>query len=187
MVALQVPAAVGDWQDASEGFWSWRPRVVAPDGEISVFYRGRPGAVGVYLGVFRSQRQGAELVSSAHQMVSTRDQQWSDKEISTRAIRLPTGPFTVNQSRIASRYDDDRLLVWNWYRVGDVSTSSPYRAKLIEAAYRLWGGARAGTLIAVAAPYDVNADEAAAVLERFLAVMLPSLEAEIARSIAAPP
>jgi EpsI family protein len=120
-------------------------------------------------------------------MVSTRDQQWSDKEISTRAIRLPTGQFTVNQSRLVSRHDGDRLLVWNWYRIGDVSTSSPYRAKLVEAAYRLWGGERAGTLIAVAAPYRVNDDEAAAVLEGFLAVMLPSLEAEIARAIAAPP
>jgi exosortase A len=186
-VALQVPTAVGDWQETSEGLWSWRPRVVAPDGEVYVFYRGLPGTVGVYLGVFRSQRQGAELVSSANQMVSTRDQQWSDKEISTRAIRLPTGQFTVNQSRLVSRHDGDRLLVWNWYRIGDVSTSSPYRAKLVEAAYRLWGGERAGTLIAVAAPYRVNDDEAAAVLEGFLAVMLPSLEAEIARAIAAPP
>jgi len=186
-VALQVPAAVGDWQEASEGFWSWRPRVVAPDGDIYVFYRGFSGTVGVYLGVFRSQRQGAELVSSANQMVSTRDQQWSDKEISTRTIRLPNGPFTVNQSRIASHHDGDRLLVWNWYRIGDVSTSSPYRAKLVEAADRLWGGERAGTLIAVAAPYGVSEDEAVVVLEGFLAVMLPSLEAEIARAITVPP
>ncbi len=186
-VALQVPAVAGDWQHASEGLWTWRPRVVAPDGEIYVFYRGVPGAVGVYLGIFRSQRQGAELVSSANQMVSTRDQQWSDKEISRRVIRLPTGPFTVNQSRIASRHDGDHLLVWSWYRIGDVSTSSPYRAKLIEAAYRLWGGQRAGALIAVAAPYAINEDEAAAALEGFLAVMLPSLEAEIARAITASP
>jgi len=127
------------------------------------------------------------LVSSANQMVSTRDQQWSDKEISKRVIRLPNGPFTVNQSRIASHHDGDHLLVWNWYRIGDVSTSSPYRAKLVEAADRLWGGERAGTLIAVAAPYVVNEDEAVVVLEGFLALMLPSLEAEIARAISAPP
>lgn len=187
-IGLQAPNPAGDWQLTDETAWDWRPRIVGADGELNRFYRGPrgQGPVSLYLGVYRSQRQGAELVSSANQMALQQDPHWSDKEIVRRSIALPGGVLTVDQHRLASR-DDRRLLVWSWYRVGRIATGDPYLAKLAEAGQRLVGGRRDGAAIAVAAPYENRPEEAAKVLTDFLSVMSASIAAELDRAVATEP
>ena len=184
-VALQAPKAAYDWRlDDSDG-WDWRPKVVGADGDLYRFYRAPQGLVGLYLGLYRSQRQGAELVSSANQMAEQQDLRWSDKEIVRRRIALPEGELTVDEHRLESR-GGRRLLVWSWYRVGGMATSDPYVAKLAEAGQRLVGR-RDGALIAVAAPYEADREQAASLLTGFLSVMFASIDAELDRAVATDP
>ncbi len=185
-VVLEAPPASGAWKPKSSSLWGWRPHVVGADGELFAFYGSEKGQVSLYLGVYRGQRQDSELVSSVNQMARQgRNPEWSDKEMTTRRIEPTTGALTVSQSRLASR-GGQRLLVWNWYRVGGYQTSNPYLAKLMEAGYRLFGGRRDGALIAVATPMGETEGGAAATLEDFISVMLPAIEAEIDRSVSAP-
>ena len=97
------------------------------------------------------------------------------------------GGFSVEQSRIDSRADDLRLMVWKWYHIGDVNTSNPYLAKFYELGYRLIGKQRPGTLVILATPYDDNEDEAAGRLEKFSVQMLAPIEAAIERAVAVDP
>ncbi|MFZ0788990.1 MAG: exosortase C-terminal domain/associated protein EpsI, partial [Chromatiaceae bacterium] len=184
-VALNAPLASGTWSAEGDSLWAWRPNVVRPDGDLFSFYSSAKGPVSLYLGVYRSQGKDSELVSSANQMAAPSDPQWSDKEITSRRIEPATGAITVSQSRLASR-SGERLLVWNWYRVGGRQTSNPYVAKLLEAGQRLFGGRRDGALIAVATPTGETEGDAPEVLEDFISAMLPAIEAEIDRSLAAP-
>jgi exosortase A len=183
-VPLTAPAPETGWQVVPDKLWSWRPLVANADGEYQGFYQGTTGPVGLYLAVYRIQREDAEVVNERNQMVAMRDPQWSDKETSVRELGLPSGTFAVNQSRITSRVGDRKLLVWNWYHIGEVNTGNPYLAKLAEAGYRLIGQHRPGALVVVSAPYQNSADEAARVLEDFIVAMLPAIEAEIARAVA---
>ncbi len=185
-VDLQAPQPVGDWHAQEATLWDWRPRAVGADGEIYRFYRSPGGPVGLYLGVYRSQRQGSELVSSSNQMVVQKDPDWSDKEIVTRRILTAAGEMTVTQHRLASR-TGRHLLVWEWYRVGALETSNPYLAKLAEVAYRLIGGRRDGALIAVAAPYSEDPERAVPILSDFVGALSPHIEAELDRSVAGKP
>ena len=186
-VQVRPPTAQGEWRGESASHWSWRPAVLATDGESYAFYRAGQTPVGLYLGIYRRQREGAEVVNMGNQMAPTSDPDWSDKEVTRRDIRTPAGLLRVEQHRLAARRAPTRLLVWTWYRIGSVDTSNPYVAKFVEAAYRLTGRPPTGTLIAVATRYQEDTGAAAKVLESFLAELWSAIGAEIDTSIARGP
>ncbi len=65
-----------------------------------------------------------------------------------------------------------RRLVWYWYCVGERSTTNPYVVKLLEVINRLRGVDNGSALIAVAADYNLQADEARVILSEFLNAMV---------------
>lgn len=193
-IDLAVPTPEGGWSllgaDVVEGSWDWRPHVVGADGSIYGFFgraetTGRPpiGPVGLYLGVYRTQRQGAELVSTGNYMVHQKDSSWSDLAIVPRKVKIAGRGFRVEEHMLLSR-QGQRLLVWTWYRVGDRHTANPYIAKLTEALSRLSGRRGEAALIAVAAPYRDQPAQAEALLLDFMNSMLPSINRRIEQAVA---
>ena len=174
MVPLTVPTGVEGWQLSQEATWDWRPEIVNPDGQLYRFYRKEGRPVGLYLGLYLTQRQGAELVNSQNIMVREKNPVWSNKGRAAVEISLDGSPVEVRQAKIVSR--GQRLLVWYWYRVGDHYTSNPYLAKILEALNRLTGGRRDGSFIVVSTPYEEKMQEAVPVLQGFLDAMLPAME-----------
>jgi EpsI family protein len=189
-VDVQVPEAQG-WtiQPGADG-WDWRPRIVGTDGSVYAFYRaaGEAGSklVGLYVGIYRTQRQGAELVTSANVMIEQEHPVWSDTLVRVRQVELDAGELALEQHLLSSRRGE-RLLVWTWYLVGNQRTANPYLAKLLEAKSRLSGNRGEAALVAVAAPYDEQPERAAEVLTAFLDTMLPAIEAEVSRSLGVTP
>jgi EpsI family protein len=183
-ISVPLPDARGEWRVIDRAVWSWRPHVVAPDGERHDFFARDDGAtVSLSLHTYRTQRQDAELLSSQNQMFSKDDTRWTEKEQTQRMIRLGGAEIAVKQSRLSSR-SGVQLLVWSWYRIGDHHTANPYLGKLMEAWSLLLAGRRDGSLIAVAAPYADKADDAAATMQDFIETMLPSVEEALEGALA---
>ncbi len=188
VVDLRPPQAPGWTADAAIDAWDWRPRIVGTDGSLYAFYR-QDGAqaeapVGLYLGVYRTQRQGAELVTSANVMVEQDHAIWSDTSVRSRPVLLDGREVSLQQHHLLSRRGE-RLLVWSWYLVDDRHTSNPYLAKLLEAKSRLRGNRGEAALIAVATPYDEQPGPAAERLTAFVDAMLPAIDREMERSLPA--
>jgi exosortase A len=184
-VGLTAPAGRFGW-DVSEGSpWDWRPRVVGTDRDLYRFYASPDRPVGLYIGLYDSQRQGAELVSSANQMVVENDPIWSEKGRAVRSLDLPGGSLEVAQHQLGRR-SGERLLVWNWYQVGDWQGANPYLAKVIDAGRRLLDQRSDGALIAVAAPYAELPDAAEAALKQFLRDMLPVIRVSVEQAVGGP-
>lgn len=185
-VAVESPQAAGGWSlaEATE-YWDWRPRIVGPDGEAYAVYEQERELVSLYLGIYRMQRQGAEVVSSANVMVPEKHPVWTDWKIEPYAIEIGDSAFRVEQHHLSSR-SGQRLLVWTWYRVGGQHTSNEYWAKAIEAASRVTGASGGGAVIAVAAPYESKPEAAAVSLKAFLEAMLPTIDEEIDRALSDP-
>jgi len=183
-IELSVPATANGWQLAGEAAWDWRPRIVNPDAEIYRFYQkdGRPLAL--YLGLYLTQRQDAELVNSQNVMVRQKHPVWKNKGRSAVEIPLDGEPVEVRQDKIVSH--KQRLLVWHWYRVGDYYTSNPYLGKVLEALSRLTGSRRDGTFMVVATPYDELTEEAAPALQAFLDAALTDIEKNLDRAVGQP-
>jgi len=182
-VDVASPHAVGAWSLADETeHWDWRPRIVGPDGEVYALYEKEREPVSLYLGIYRVQRQGAEVVSSSNVMVPEKHRVWTDWKIEPRAIEIGDSVYRIEQHHLSSRLGQ-RLLVWTWYRIGHRHTANEYWAKAIQAANRLTGGGGGGAVIAVAAPYDSRPETAARSLEEFLETMLPRIDAAIDRAL----
>ncbi len=174
VVGLKAPAGAGGWTAAAGSLGDWRPRVVGPDGQAYQLYRAQGAMVGLYIGVYGFQREGAELVSSAHQMVVQKHPVWSDKAIRHRTVDLKDGAVTVEEHELIRR-TGERLLVWNWYQIGDWDGVNPYLAKLVEIQQRVFWGRSDGALVAVAAPYLESKSAAEEVLQEFVQDMLPMI------------
>jgi exosortase A len=186
-VAVEAPAAP-EWELLeNDAFWDWRPRIVGADGSIYAFYESDESAagnmpVGLYLGVYRTQRQGAELVGADNLMVSPKDKVWSDTQIRPRKVQVGSLQLGVQQHELSSRRGE-RLLVWSWFLIGDHHTANPYLAKVLGVKSRLLGRHGEAALIAVAAPYVDHKESAARAMTDFLADMLPGIDVELDRSL----
>lgn len=189
-VDLRPPVGTG-WVVEADPAWDWRPRVVGTDGSLYTFYQRGMGPdavpVGLYLGVYRTQRQGAELVTSANVMVTEDNEVWKDTLVRPRRVVLSSGREIALEQHLLSSRRGERLLVWTWFLVGDWHTANPYLAKLLEAKSRLFGDHGQAALIAVAAPYDEKPETAARVLTDFLDAMFPAIGGEVERSLRVAP
>jgi exosortase A len=187
-VKLEMPAPGNGWRSDSTSVWDWRPRIVGADGERYDFFVNDQGTpVGLYLGVYRTQRQGAELLTSQNVMAPQPETgndfvPWSEKENASRRIRLYGDGTKADQTRLGSR-NEERLLVWSWYRVGGRHTANPYLGKVLEASSRLFGKRRDGSLIAIATPYEEKLAEAEETLQDFVDQMFPSIDQELNRAL----
>ena len=61
-------ASVDGWMPVERPLADWRPQLQAPVREERFAFGKGGRQVGVFVGIFRDQRQGAELVSSANQL-----------------------------------------------------------------------------------------------------------------------
>jgi EpsI family protein len=118
-------------------------------------------------------------------MVVENDPIWSEKGRAVRSLDLPGGSLEVAQHQLGRR-SGERLLVWNWYQVGDWQGANPYLAKVIDAGRRLLDQRSDGALIAVAAPYAELPDAAEAALKQFLRDMLPVIRVSVEQAVGGP-
>jgi len=168
-VALASPKAASGWAaDAAETL-DWRPRYAGAAASSFQLYRKEGRAVALYVGYYRDQRPGAELVSSINSVDTA---SWVGMSTAQRTEALGAA-VTVHETHL--RAGARRLLVWQWYRIGESDLSSPYLAKAILARDRLLGRSDDSAVIILAAPYEERPERAAETLREFGREMRPAL------------
>jgi exosortase A len=162
---LAPPPAPAGWTREPTVEDGWQPVVVGADRVVEAHYRSGARRVHLVIAFYAHQRQGAKAVSSLNRIAD--DETW--QRVSTEPVRttIDGEPLEVPASRL---FDGRRrLLAWQWYWIGGRATASPVRAKLMQLEATLIEGRRSAALVALAAPYDGDPDEAAAALAAFMA------------------
>lgn len=183
-IALAAPAATGGWLADPAPLSNWTPEYKGSDASLMQTYRKGDKAVSLYLGYYRHQREGAELVTSSNVLVGQEHRVWNKVGETGRAATIAGQPVQIVQTRLRS--PAQRLLVWNWDHVGDTYTTNAHLAKLLEAKTRLLGQPDDAAAIIVSSPYEDKTDGAAAALQEFVDDMLPAIEASLKRAAAKP-
>lgn len=179
---LAVPAPAAGWEIDAAALTDWRPRYRGSAASLFQVYRKGERRVGLYLAHYRDQRQGAQLITSQNLMVVQKHPVWINVGEGRRAEDLGGGEVQIRQTRLRS--PEQRLLVWDWFRIAGRDLSNPYLGKLYLARDRLLArGDDAGAII-VATPYDELAEPAQETLRLFTREMRPSIEAALAGSMA---
>jgi exosortase A len=173
-IRLAAPAGVAGWTLEAHQATEWRPQYLGAAASTLGVYRKGEHSVAVYLGYYRNQRQGAELVGSQNLIAGAVGSPWVRIGESLRSEDLPNGTVDVHQTRLSSA--GDRLLVWDWYRIAGYDLSNPYLAKALLARDKLLRRSDDSAAIVLAAPYETRAETAAETLRLFTREMLPAID-----------
>ncbi len=135
---------------------------------IGAAYQGQLEMVQAAVSFYSSSQRGVSLIDHANQIVdgvqwsllaSEKSQQVQGGQIKEVIVRPLMGPERV---------------VWYWYRVGGRDATDKYEAKMFEV-FGVLAGRPDGALIMISAGYNINPDEARAVLHSFYGAARPGL------------
>lgn len=173
-VTLLPAAEASGWTLEKQPTLRWTPHYAGANVQATAVYRKAERTVAVYLGHYRNQRQGSELVGAQNVIAGGKDSPW----IALGESHVDNAGVEVRQTRL--RAGGQRLLVWDWYRIAGQDLSNPYLAKALLARDKLLGRGDASSAIALAAPYETQPEAAAETLRLFLTEMGPGIDAALA-------
>ena len=162
--ALSIPKASDPWGSVPDATADWRPSVPGVDAEILQAYASGAARVALYIGYFVEERQGAEAVNELTDWTGPNG--WRKLAITKAVLPVDGAPLETPCLRLGR--GAERRLVCHWYWVDGEMTASPYLAKLLRARAQIFGGPRAGSIIALSSPYDDSPEAALETLREFL-------------------
>jgi exosortase A len=127
-VLLGEPLAAAGWAPTDfAGLPEWAPRYGGMSAQTRSAWARDGAIVGVYVGYYRDQQPGRELINSENKIIKSKDPVWTMSSYGDRIAHLPEGPTLVRGIEI--RGERGRLLVWHWYWIAGKVTSNDYVAK----------------------------------------------------------
>jgi EpsI family protein len=144
-------------------FTDWSPDYAEASAGLREFVRSPDGDIGVIVRYFRNQPGSAKLISSSNQL-TTADSHW---RVLGQQQRSVAGTWLVRESVLGN--GAQRLLLWQWYFIGDAQTASDYQGKLLQAKQKLLTGRADGVVVMIFSSYNKDVDIARISLNRFLA------------------
>lgn len=181
--ALELPGSASGWSRSTMPLTPWQPHYGGTAASRYEVYRNGERAVALYVGYYRNQRQGAELVNSTNVMVVQKHPVWANVGEIGRSEVFGGEAIKLRETRLRSAAQ--RLLVWDWFWISGNHFRSPYLAKLHLARDKLLGRGDDAAAIIIAAPYGERPQGAQETLREFARDMLPSIEAALAAAKAA--
>lgn len=176
-IKLEAPPDSGGWRLDMAPISDWQPHYEGSDSSLMQTYRKGDKVVSLYLGYYRHQREGSELITSTNVMVPLKHPVWSKVGESALTATIGGKPLQIIQTKLRS--SSLRLLVWNWNRIDNTDTVNAHLAKLLEAKAKLLGARDDGTAIIISTPYEDRPESAAATLQEFISDMLPGIESSL--------
>ncbi len=180
-VELALPTDLPGWRKAAEPFVRWAPHYPHVTGAVNQIYVGSAGPVGLYIGLYRDQREGAELIAWENGIVLP-GSAWYRVTEEQRSISLLDGrTLSVPVTRITNgeRYLD----VWRWFWIAGQFTASEFVAKTLTLKERLLARSDAAALIAMYVPVDHGEPDPQQKMLVFLQEALPEIERSLAAAV----
>ena len=177
--ALALPTPAQDWTREETPFSNWEPHWIGMDQQLVGQYRKGDQQVMIYVAWYGAQRQDAELINSQNYMVRQKHPEWRDMRRVVKQGLVADHVIPLAESGLLANGSNQRILVWQWHRIGGKDGISPYRAKFDLALSKLLGQPDEATAIIVATPYTENAEAAAATLKGFLSAHKAALDSQL--------
>jgi exosortase A len=147
---LAAPTLPG-WTWQAQPLSSWTPDFVNPAGVLHGRFEPEAGgaAIGVYVGYYRNQRYGRQLVTSVNQLVNAETaKEWSQTASGRTLLDAPAGPLPWRTAELRGQAlaqvsgggnQAPRLRIWQIYWINGRPFISDWQAKLYGAWLSLLG------------------------------------------------
>jgi exosortase A len=176
-LAPEAARAQAGWVVAP-GPAAWQPRLEGPQVVLVNSFEKGGSRVDLVAGLYRDQRQGAELVNSQNQLAGETNG-WRQVTREVRAVVL-AGRERVVRSAVMRGAAGQYVLVWHWYWLHPVWSASDMHAKVDLALDRLLLRSDTSAWMAAATSFDPERPlQAEAVLRGFLSDMAGSIDSAL--------
>ena len=169
---VQAPPSAGGWQPVDVRLTEWTPRFLNARAQINQAYAKEGARAGLYIGYYRNQRRGAQLITSQNTLVVSSNVDWRNTG-ETRAADFAIEGVAPVEAQLRGR--SSGLLVWRWYWVDGQYTVNPYWGKVLQAKSKLFGRGDAAAVVIAYTDLDTDRDVAAARLRDFVGAMSPAI------------
>lgn len=170
--AVSEPEAAGGWTRAESRLPHFQPHYLNARSSLHLTYEKGDRQVGLFIAYYFQQREGAELVGFANDLVAPISNAW--KRLGQHERRLGSGSAAVTESRLESQ--QGQLLAWHWYWVGGRSTVHREEVKLRQAVEHLLAHRDdAAVVVVYTAVKPSIRDDSDRVLGDFLQAMGPAI------------
>ena len=123
-IQIKLPDNFEAWQYSQSLKLGWKPQLVGSNIIDTRSYNLDGDLVQISLGYYPWQSQGSEAVGWGNRVVGS-ESEW----IVNRKDRLNYNDYSVIETEITAQ--EKKLLIWNWYLVGNWVTSDPRIAKVL--------------------------------------------------------
>ena len=176
-LTLAAPNAPQGWEVETHPLTDWEPHYLNASGAAKQAFERDGKRVEVLIKFYRNQHQGAEVINTNNQLVSTRDQRWGLTSDDATSIATSGGQISVSESTLRS--GQSNLLVWHWYWIGGMHTSNSYLAKIYQAKTKMLGKGDDAAAIFIYLPFDGKPDSARATLREFVPAIFQQVESAL--------
>lgn len=177
--SLSVPGTINGWKQL-QGKGKLHPTYNPTRYRLHAAFGGKERPVSVFLGYYPNQAQGYEAVAMENAIVGNKRGSQQLKRLPAHPLPVGDGASEVDQHVLVlskGAFETERLLVWNWYRIGGTEHNNRVLSKLYEIRSRLLEGRSDGAWIAIGTPLRGDGVEAAQRhLETFVKEVYPALE-----------
>lgn len=173
-VVLGTVEAGPGWTTVSEASSWWRPRLQAPSATLTQRFEKDGKHVTLFIGIYRNQRQGLELINSMNKLARQIESPWV-----VLAETKPTVTFGQDQVSVNSALagqGEQALMVWQWNWIWGRPTINEPWGKVTLAIDRFLARSDTSAWVAIYAGDDHNGKLAHAMLVAFASEMGPAIE-----------
>jgi EpsI family protein len=147
--AVELPPlpSFAQWHATDGGVMGWKPHYLRTAAERVQTFSKSEERVGLFIGYYRNQEQGGELIHTANRLLPPESKHWRSVASRALAVQMGDGRTSVQADHLRSRAGD--LAVLHWYWVAGRVASNPYLAKSHLLRARLTGGGDDSAVIVV--------------------------------------
>jgi exosortase A len=173
---LRITQYAASWNRVP-AFVDWAPAYQRPAVEHRGYYAREGKPVGLMVMAYGMDAQKAQLITSSNRLLQNEDARWKLLEERVQREHIAGREIAVHEAII---HDGHRsLLVWHTYWVDGSFTSNDYVGKLLQARQKLLMRSGGNAAVFLFAPLTENNEDCRAILRRFLAENLGTLEAAL--------
>ncbi len=159
---LSLSDNLNGWKLDKNRLVNWEPEISSPDAILNNTYRSGDETVQIDIGFYLYQRQGAEAVTTLNRLTDPYNGQWRI----TASSEFKDHGVLVRETEM--RKSGNKILVWQWYRMGTFRSSSPYIAKIYEAYNQIVTNNTYGAYISIATNFVEDKEASRQKLRKFL-------------------
>lgn len=171
---VEISVSQMGWVPVSTSSPTLAPRYVGAPSMSSHQFKASAGSVQMHIAYYRNQNNDSELINSGNFLVPKNSPVWRHIGQQKRDVTVGERRISVTQSELHS--PEGNLLVWRWYWMGGSTAVNPYLVTAMLAWKRLTGDKDDMAEIVIAAPFDDDHNDAAAVLQTFMEAALSEID-----------